>query len=252
MRTQTRSRTRTALAAVLGTLAIALTTAVTRAAPPKPRPRPARGVRAKLPPRNLPPRRVVRPGVLLPPKVVVTQPAAVVHTTAAASSEAADTNAAGAEQVTADNVKQAPSTDFSNVPACKVTKVAADNSVTVMMNGKEVSVRLMGLTSALPPWADAGAKKRIHEWLANLLKGESVYVKYDSAGAADTAGKTRAYLYRAPDGLFVNLEMLRQGKALASARYVGDHQMSFSFYQARARTNAKGVWKRLAAMKTSK
>lgn len=255
MRTHMHSRVRTGLGIVLGIVAVAVVTVVTQGAPPKPHRRPVRRVRAKLPPKRLPgkklpPRRIVRPGGILPRKVVVGRPTTVVHTTTAVpSGESADASAAAAGPVMADNARQAPATSFSNAPACKVMRVAADNSVMVMIGGKEVSVRLMGLTSTVPPWVDAGAKKRIHEWLANLLKGESVYVKYDSAAAA---GKTRAYLYRAPDGLFVNLEMIRQGKALASTRYVGDHQMSFSLYQARARTNAKGVWKRPPAMKTSK
>ena len=246
MRTQTHSRVRTGLGIVLGIVAVAV---VTQAAPPKPRPRPVRRVRGKLPPKRLPakklpPRRIVRPGVVRPSKVVVARPAAVVHTTTAV--------AAGGEIVDANTANTAPATNFSNAPACKVMSVAADNSVMVMIGGKEVSVRLMGLTSVLPPWADADAKKRIHAWLANLLKGESVCVKYDSATAGDAAGRTRAYLYRAPDGLFVNLEMIRQGKALAAAKYVGDHQMMFSFYQGRARANGKGVWKRPAGAKTSK
>jgi micrococcal nuclease len=44
----------------------------------------------------------------------------------------------------------------------------------------------------------------------NLLEGESVYAR-DGPQKADRFGRRLAYLFRAPGGLFVNLEIVRQG-----------------------------------------
>ena len=44
----------------------------------------------------------------------------------------------------------------------------------------------------------------------NLLLGELVYLRFDG-DRTEKYGRLLAYLYRAPDGLFVNLEVVRQG-----------------------------------------
>jgi endonuclease YncB( thermonuclease family) len=80
-------------------------------------------------------------------------------------------------------------------------------------------------------------------FLRNLLVGERVYVMYDSQVADDDEdGKYVASLYRAPDGLNVNLEAVRQGFAAVDPSYSFDDKATFLYYQRRARQLHKGIW----------
>jgi micrococcal nuclease len=63
-------------------------------------------------------------------------------------------------------------------------------------------------------------------FLTNLLKGESVYAVYDQE-RTDRYGRTLAYLFRAPDGLFVNAEIIRQGYGHAYTRFPFRHMELF-------------------------
>ena len=58
----------------------------------------------------------------------------------------------------------------------------------------------------------------------------------------DRYGRLLAYLYRAPDGLFVNLEVVRQGYGHAYTRFPFKHMELFRNYENQARTAGKGLW----------
>lgn len=75
----------------------------------------------------------------------------------------------------------------------------------------------------------------------NLLAGESVWFESDPNLPRDTFGRMLVFVYRAPDGLFVNLELLRQGYARV---YDYDHARKhlFKSYEVRARKAMKGMW----------
>ncbi|MDE0681648.1 MAG: hypothetical protein OXI63_01915 [Candidatus Poribacteria bacterium] len=51
-----------------------------------------------------------------------------------------------------------------------------------------------------------------------------------------------AYLYRAPDGLFVNLEIVRQGYGHAYTQFPFKHMELFRYYGNRARTSGKELY----------
>ena len=59
-----------------------------------------------------------------------------------------------------------------------------------------------------------------------------------------TNGRTLGYLYRAPDGLFVNTEIIRQGYGYAYTKYPFREEMMEQFrgLQSRAREVGKGLW----------
>ena len=85
-------------------------------------------------------------------------------------------------------------------------------------------------------------------FLGNLLGGEYVHLKYDpSLAEKDEEGTVLAYLYRAPDGLFVNLEAIRQGFALAPRDYEFKHSKTFNYYEEKAQADLKGFWGRMQA-----
>ena len=56
------------------------------------------------------------------------------------------------------------------------------------------------------------------------------------------SGRLLAYLYRAPDGLFVNLEIVRQGYGHAYTFFPFKHMELFRHYGNRARTAEKGLY----------
>ena len=68
-------------------------------------------------------------------------------------------------------------------------------------------------------------------FLTNLLTGEEVYVKRHPENATGKYGRTLLYLYRAPDGLFVNLEIIRQGYGRAYTVYPFRYVELFKYYE---------------------
>lgn len=90
-------------------------------------------------------------------------------------------------------------------------------------------------------------------FVENLLKGESTYVVYDTQVAAEDAdGKCVAYLFRAPDGLLVNLEVIRAGFAVVDTGYEFDQKPLFVKYQEAARTAEKGIYGIIARVKEAR
>ena len=62
------------------------------------------------------------------------------------------------------------------------------------------------------------------------------------AATTDKYGRTLAYLYRAPDGLFVNAEIVRQGYGHAYTRFSFKYMEQFREYERIAREAGKGLW----------
>ena len=58
----------------------------------------------------------------------------------------------------------------------------------------------------------------------------------------DRHGRLLAYLYRAPDGLFVNLEIVRQGYGRTETRFPFQHMELFQHYERQAQEAEKGLW----------
>ena len=58
----------------------------------------------------------------------------------------------------------------------------------------------------------------------------------------DKYGRLLAYLYRVPGGLFVNLEIVRQGYGHAYTEYPFEYMETFRDYERRAREAGKGLW----------
>lgn len=78
-------------------------------------------------------------------------------------------------------------------------------------------------------------------FLKNLLKGEAVNLRFGNEERGKY-GKLLAYVYRAPDGIFVNLEIVRQGNGHAYTRFPFKHMEIFREYENEARQIGKGLW----------
>ncbi len=139
-----------------------------------------------------------------------------------------------------------PEKDFEDSPSYEVVRVVDGDTVVLAMDGKDTKVRLIGVDTpeTVHPEKPAEAYGReASRFTENLLKGESVCVEYEPGPSKlDKYGRLLAYLYRVPDGLFVNLEIVRQGYGHAYTEYPFEHMETFRDYERRAREAGKGLW----------
>ena len=137
-----------------------------------------------------------------------------------------------------------PVEDFSGDTAYKVVRVIDGDTVKIDYNGKATNVRLIGVDTpetVHPNKPVEAYGKEASNFTKNLLLGESVYLRFD-IDKTDKYGRLLAYLYRAPDGLFVNLEIVRQGYGHAYTQFPFKHMEVFRYYGNRARTAGKGLY----------
>lgn len=137
-----------------------------------------------------------------------------------------------------------PREDFSKDMAYPVLKVVDGDTVKIDDAGKETTVRLIGVDTpetVHPSQPVEVFGKEASNFTKNLLLGESVYLRFDG-NRTDKYGRMLAYLYRAPDGLFVNLEIVRQGYGHAYTAFPFQHMELFRAYERRAREAGKGLW----------
>lgn len=220
------------------------------AAVPRPRlrplPRPIPTVVHRLPPRVqrvLPPHMVHpivvprrAPRLLIPPRpvVVVHQRPRVIRTVP--SSQVV---------VAVQDLAVVPAREFAPAEAYQVVRVDERFLITLLINGAETPVRLLGVdppavtaSEGMPKPPDAA----VH-FIENLLLGEFVYLDHDpNLAERDQEGNLVAYLFRAPDKMLVNLELIRQGYALVSEGYEFGYQKEFISYQRKAQADRKGIW----------
>ncbi|MDA1190520.1 MAG: thermonuclease family protein [Candidatus Poribacteria bacterium] len=76
-----------------------------------------------------------------------------------------------------------------------------------------------------------------YEFLRNLLANEHIWVVYTDPTERDSG----CYLYRYPDGLFINLELVRQGYAKVDQEDF-EYKPLFERYEAMAHKKRKGLW----------
>jgi micrococcal nuclease len=137
-----------------------------------------------------------------------------------------------------------PLKGFKDAKAHKVVRIIDGDTVIIDLDGKETRVRLIGVDTpetVHPRKPVEFYDKEASRFTTNLLKGESVYVEYDQQ-KQDRYGRTLAYLYRAPDGLFVNLEIVRQGYGHAYTKYPFKYLELFHRHERAAREAGRGLW----------
>ena len=137
-----------------------------------------------------------------------------------------------------------PAEDGNDTTAFKVPRVIDGDTVVIEQAGKPVKVRLIGVDTPETVHPNRPIEKFGKEaswFVTNLLQGESVYLEYDQQ-RADRYGRTLAYLYRAPDRLFVNLEIVRQGYGHAYTKYPFKNKDLFREYERKAREAGRGLW----------
>lgn len=130
--------------------------------------------------------------------------------------------------------------DFALAEPRPVLRVFDATTLLVEIEGKPVQLGLLGVDAPdRGPGADA-----ILRCTTQMLLGETVYVEYDPRFAElDDRGRLPAYVFRAPDGLFVNLELIRQGYARLSRIPAAREHDVLRYFEEQARKAGKGIWR---------
>ncbi len=136
-----------------------------------------------------------------------------------------------------------PVPDFGGLEPYRVIRVAAANSVVIRIGEQQIPVGFLGVE---PYGARVKTGRRAESFsrqaavfLRNLLGGESIYMVADED---EGAGASAVYVYRAPDGLFINAELIRQGYAYATTARPYQHRTAFVAYERNAARVRKGLW----------
>ena len=132
-----------------------------------------------------------------------------------------------------------PDVEFADAAAYPVLKVIDVATVEIHYEDTPKVVKLIGVKvpeTMHPDIPLETARAAALAFLHNLLLGESVYLHFEGDAPE------QAYLCRAPDKLFVNLEVVRQGYAQVNAQATFKHLEWFVHYEERARTAEKGLW----------
>lgn len=133
----------------------------------------------------------------------------------------------------------------------RVVRVVDGDTVVLLADDREFTVRLIGVDapeSVHPSVQEQPFGAECSAFLRNLLRDESVYMVLESGRPTkDKYGRLLAYLFRVPDGLFINLELIRQGYARAYTEFPFAHMAVFRAYESRAQIARKGLWGLLAA-----
>lgn len=140
---------------------------------------------------------------------------------------------------------QIPELDFTGQPTYEVVRVSDGDTVYLMMDGESTRVRLIGVDTPETKDPEEPVQRYGPEattFLTNLLKGEEVYVQREPGMNRGKYDRPLVYLYRAPDGLFVNLEIVRQGYGRVDAPPAFQYIGLFNHYEQRAREIGKGLW----------
>jgi endonuclease YncB( thermonuclease family) len=132
-----------------------------------------------------------------------------------------------------------PLKDFADQPGCAVVEVRAGDVLVARVPDEQRVIRLIGVEI---PKRD-GCEVEARAFLTRLLVGESVYLEYEPDWPhRDREGRTWAHAYRAPDGLLIGLELVRQGYARVSATGRFSQEPLLRAYEQIARQARKGLW----------
>jgi len=136
--------------------------------------------------------------------------------------------------------------DFSKLDLCEVDHVADGDTCSLKLpNGEKVKVRLVGVDT--PETVDPRKEVQIYgpeasTNLKNLLTGEKVWLEQPDNHKPDKYGRTLGYLYRYPDGLCINLEILRNGYGQFLSQYPCKYKQEFETASLKAKDSKKGIY----------
>jgi len=131
-------------------------------------------------------------------------------------------------------------------PIYPVVRIIDGDTVKIDVFGATRTIRLAGVDTP----ETVHPRKPVEQYgpeasrfLKNLLLGESVwFIRDASAAETDRYGRFIGHLYRYPEGLWVNEEIVRQGYGKAYTKYPCEHTEDFIEMESRAKAASKGLW----------
>lgn len=128
-----------------------------------------------------------------------------------------------------------------------VLEVIDGDSLLLLLDGQIYRFEVLGADT--PEWvekAEVPSPESVEakRFLTRMLYGERVTVFEPVPGATDAIGRRRGYIFREPDRLFVDLEIVRQGYGKVSTRAAAPYDRVLRWYEQRARELGRGVWGR--------
>ena len=140
---------------------------------------------------------------------------------------------------------QLPREELPKLPQAEVVRVVDGDTVVLRAGEKDITCRLIGVDTPetvhpSQPVEEYG--KEASAFLDNLLKGEKVWVEQEQGNTQDQHGRALVYIYRQPDGMLVNLEIVRQGYGHSYKEYPHKYMADFNAYELKARKVGKGLW----------
>jgi micrococcal nuclease len=128
----------------------------------------------------------------------------------------------------------------------QVERVVDGDTVVVRLDGSAVKVRLIGVDapeSVEPRKPVERFARESSAFLRKLVDGKRVRLAYEPSGARiERYGRTLAYLYLEPGGVFVNREMIAKGFGHAYTAYPFAYLDDFRQAERVARKKGLGLW----------
>lgn len=132
----------------------------------------------------------------------------------------------------------APYGPFAGQPVAPVRRVTSAEQIVVFVDGKSKIVQLAGVSLSGHD-TDREAAKELCE---AFLSGESVIVHPVESSRGRESTIVTAHVFRSPDGLLINEELIRQGFARVDEKYDGEFLEHFLQFEARAKELKRGIW----------
>ena len=126
----------------------------------------------------------------------------------------------------------------------QVNRIIDGDTVEILYDGTLTSVQLVGVDA---PETVHPSKSRerfgaeASDYLNELLLDDSIYLRFDE-NKWDKYDRLLGYVYRVSDGIFVNLEMIREGYARVETRFPFRYEKLFTDYESRAKSERIGLW----------
>jgi micrococcal nuclease len=130
-----------------------------------------------------------------------------------------------------------------------VARVVDGDTIHVLRDGRDVTVRLIGIDAPEVGWYGGRAEcfgARAGRFLIDLLDGERVRLE-DDLDPVDPHGRTLAYAYLG-DGRMVNLLLVQEGLATVTIFAPNDrHEARLRAAEDEARDRGAGLWSACAS-----
>lgn len=137
----------------------------------------------------------------------------------------------------------------SDATVYQVKRVIDGDTIVITNGNEDIRVRLIGVDTPETVHPNKPVQhfgKEASDYLKNLLTGKEVRLGFDPANAAgknrDRYGRALAYVYRHPDGLFVNEAIIRGGYGFAYVKFPFQHLERFRALEREAREKGVGLW----------